>query len=99
MWTTREAANVRDIPRRVLLIGGSAAGVELVQFYAGMGTEVTIVERAGRLLDRENPRVGDITQRVRASPSAPGGRPPWPGAGPAARSSPLTTVPRPRRTW
>ena len=33
-----------------------------IQFYAGMGAEVTNVERAGRLLDREDPRVGEITR-------------------------------------
>jgi dihydrolipoamide dehydrogenase len=60
VWTSREATNVRDIPSRVLLVGGSAVGVELGQFYAGMGAQVTIVQRAGRLIDREDPRVGEL---------------------------------------
>lgn len=64
VWTNREATNVREVPRRVLLIGGSAVGVELGQFYAGMGAEVTIIERAGRLIDREDPRVGELTQQA-----------------------------------
>jgi dihydrolipoamide dehydrogenase len=64
VWTNREATNVRDIPPRVLLIGGSAVGVELGQFYAGMGAEVTIVERADRLLDREDPRVGALAEQA-----------------------------------
>jgi dihydrolipoamide dehydrogenase len=67
VWTNREATNVRDIPSRVLLIGGSAAGVELGQFYAGMGAAVTIVERAGRLLDREDPRVGALVEQALAA--------------------------------
>jgi len=60
VWTNREATNVRDIPSRVLLIGGSAVGVELGQFYSGMGAQVTIVQRADRLVDREDPRVGEL---------------------------------------
>ena len=60
VWTNREATNVRDIPSRVLLVGGSAVGVELGQFYAGMGAQVTIVQRADRLVDREDPRVGEL---------------------------------------
>jgi dihydrolipoamide dehydrogenase len=60
VWTNREATNVRDIPSRVLLVGGSAVGVELGQFYSGMGAQVTIVQRAGRLVDREDPRVGEL---------------------------------------
>src|SRR5262249_1819939 len=55
-WTNREATNVRDIPSRVLLVGGSAVGVELGQFYSGMGAQVTIVQPAGRLVAREGPR-------------------------------------------
>ncbi len=64
VWTNREATTVRDIPRRVLLIGGSAVGVELGQFYARMGADVTIVQRADRLLDREDPRVGELAAQA-----------------------------------
>jgi dihydrolipoamide dehydrogenase len=64
VWTTREATNVRDIPRRVLLIGGSAVGVEVGQFYARMGAAVTIVQRGQCLMDREEPRVGELAREA-----------------------------------
>src|SRR6266700_2936386 len=67
VWTNREASTVRDIPGRVLLIGGSAVGVELGQFYARMGAQVTIVQRAGRLVDREDPRVGELARDALAA--------------------------------
>jgi pyruvate/2-oxoglutarate dehydrogenase complex dihydrolipoamide dehydrogenase (E3) component len=67
VWTNREATNVREIPSRVLLIGGSAVGVELGQFYTGMGAAVTIVERAGRLIEREDPRVGALAEQALAA--------------------------------
>jgi pyruvate/2-oxoglutarate dehydrogenase complex dihydrolipoamide dehydrogenase (E3) component len=67
VWTNREATNVRDIPSRVLLIGGSAVGVEMGQFYAGMGAQVTIVQRAARLVDREDPRVGELAAKALAA--------------------------------
>ncbi|UGY91265.1 dihydrolipoyl dehydrogenase family protein [Streptomyces gobiensis] len=60
VWTNREATTLTDIPGRALLIGGSAVGVELGQFLARMGTRVTLVQRADRLLDREDPRLGEI---------------------------------------
>jgi pyruvate/2-oxoglutarate dehydrogenase complex dihydrolipoamide dehydrogenase (E3) component len=66
-WTNREATTVRDIPARVLLIGGSAVGVELGTFYARMGAAVTIVQRPGRLIDREEPRVGELAARALAA--------------------------------
>jgi dihydrolipoamide dehydrogenase len=67
VWTNREATTVADIPSRVLLIGGSAVGVELGQFYARMGAQVTIVQRAPRLIDREDPRVGDLAREALAA--------------------------------
>jgi len=67
VWTNREATNVRDIPSRVLLVGGSAVGVEMGQFYAGMGAQVTIVQRAARLVDREDPRVGELAAKALAA--------------------------------
>src|SRR5215472_602656 len=66
-WTNREATTVRDIPGRVLLVGGSAVGVELGQFYARMGAQTTIVQRADRLIDREDPRVGELAAQALAA--------------------------------
>ncbi len=67
VWTNREATNVRDIPSRVLLVGGSAVGVELGQFFARMGAQVTIVQRAGTLVDREDSRVGELARDALAA--------------------------------
>jgi pyruvate/2-oxoglutarate dehydrogenase complex dihydrolipoamide dehydrogenase (E3) component len=64
VWTNREATTVRDIPARVLLIGGSAVGTELGTFYARMGAQTTIVQRGQRLIDREDPRVGELAARA-----------------------------------
>ncbi len=60
VWTNREATTLREIPRRAVMVGGSAVGVELGQFLARFGTDVTIAERSDRLLSREEPRVGEL---------------------------------------
>jgi pyruvate/2-oxoglutarate dehydrogenase complex dihydrolipoamide dehydrogenase (E3) component len=62
VWTNREATTVADIPSRVLMLGGSAVGVELGQFYARAGADVQIVQRGATLIDREEPRVGELAQ-------------------------------------
>jgi dihydrolipoamide dehydrogenase len=64
IWTNREATTLREIPRRAVVFGGSAVGIELGQFLARMGSEVTIVQRADRLLDREEPRVGELINGI-----------------------------------
>ncbi|MBR8743242.1 NAD(P)/FAD-dependent oxidoreductase [Nocardiopsis sp. MG754419] len=68
VWTNREATSLTEIPPRALVIGGSAVGIELGGFLAGMGTRVTIVQRGSRLLDREDPRLCEIiTSRFEAN--------------------------------
>jgi dihydrolipoamide dehydrogenase len=67
VWTNRQATNLSQIPERAAFIGGGATGVELGQFLARMGTRVTILQRGPRLLDREDPALGDlIAQRLTA---------------------------------
>lgn len=61
VWTNREATTLTYIPGRVVLLGGSAVGVELGLFLRRYGAQVTIVERSGRLLSREDPRPGELT--------------------------------------
>jgi pyruvate/2-oxoglutarate dehydrogenase complex dihydrolipoamide dehydrogenase (E3) component len=61
VWTNREATTLTDIPPRVVLIGGSAVGVELGLFLRRYGAQVTILERSSRLLSREDPRPGELT--------------------------------------
>lgn len=61
VWTNREATTLTDIPDRVVMLGGSAVGVELGVFLHRYGAAVTILERSGRLLSREDPRPGELT--------------------------------------
>ena len=62
VWTNREATTVAEIPDRVVIIGGSAVGVELGLFLRRYGAQVTILETAERLLPREEPRPGELTE-------------------------------------
>ncbi|KUG51285.1 pyridine nucleotide-disulfide oxidoreductase [Kocuria rosea subsp. polaris] len=59
-WTNREAYTVRELPGRAVIVGGGAVGIEKATFLAGYGVEVTLVHRGPRLLDREEPRVGEL---------------------------------------
>ncbi len=48
-WTTREATSAHEIPRRLAVLGGGVAGVELAQAFARLGASVTLVARRGLL--------------------------------------------------
>jgi len=58
VWTNREATGLREVPRRLLVLGAGPVGVELGQAIARMGAEVAIVEGAERLLAREPAPLG-----------------------------------------
>src|SRR5437879_1672884 len=58
-WTNRQAAVPRELPERLVVLGGGAVGVELAQAFARLGSKVTIVEAGPRFLALEEPEAGD----------------------------------------
>jgi pyruvate/2-oxoglutarate dehydrogenase complex dihydrolipoamide dehydrogenase (E3) component len=58
IWGTREATSMKEIPRRLLVLGGGAAGVELAQVVQRLGGSALIIEGADRLLPREPEPLG-----------------------------------------
>jgi pyruvate/2-oxoglutarate dehydrogenase complex dihydrolipoamide dehydrogenase (E3) component len=57
-WTNRDAVQVEQPPRSLIVIGGGAIGVEFAQVFARFGSEVTLVEAAPHLLPLEEPAAG-----------------------------------------
>jgi pyruvate/2-oxoglutarate dehydrogenase complex dihydrolipoamide dehydrogenase (E3) component len=61
-WTNRQAAVPRELPERLVVLGGGAVGVELAQGFARLGSKVTIVEAGPRLLPMEEPEAAAALQ-------------------------------------
>jgi pyruvate/2-oxoglutarate dehydrogenase complex dihydrolipoamide dehydrogenase (E3) component len=59
VWGTREATSMKAVPRRLLVLGGGPAGVEMAQVVRRLGGEVTLVEGAQHLLAHELPPLGE----------------------------------------
>jgi len=59
IWTTREATAMKAVPRRLIVLGGGPAGVELAQVVLRFGGEVVLVEGSGRVLPREPAPLGE----------------------------------------
>jgi pyruvate/2-oxoglutarate dehydrogenase complex dihydrolipoamide dehydrogenase (E3) component len=59
VWGTREATSMQAVPRRMLVLGGGSAGVELAQVVRRLGGEAVIVEGADRLIPREAAPLGE----------------------------------------
>ncbi len=58
---------LRELPRRLLVLGGGPIGCELAQAFARFGADVTQVEMLPRLMIREDPEVSElVAARFRA---------------------------------
>jgi dihydrolipoamide dehydrogenase len=51
-WTSREATSMHSVPRRLVVLGGGVVACEMAQAVNGLGGDVTVLERAPRLLGR-----------------------------------------------
>ncbi|HEX2277864.1 MAG TPA: dihydrolipoyl dehydrogenase [Candidatus Tectomicrobia bacterium] len=68
VMTSREALRLRDVPERLLVVGGGYIGLELGSVYARLGSHVTVVELTEQLLpgiDRDLVQVIHQTLRKR----------------------------------
>ena len=64
--TSDSVWNLRTLPRRLLILGGGPMGCELAQAFQRLGSAVTLVQRSGRVLPREDPEIGAfITAQLR----------------------------------
>jgi pyruvate/2-oxoglutarate dehydrogenase complex dihydrolipoamide dehydrogenase (E3) component len=52
-WTNREATTSKQVPARLVVLGGGVVGVELAQAWRTLGSEVTLIEAVDRLIARE----------------------------------------------
>src|SRR5438477_7230392 len=59
VWGTGEAAGMKAVPRRLLVLGGGSAGVELAQVVRRLGGQAVVVEGADRVLPREPAALGE----------------------------------------
>jgi pyruvate/2-oxoglutarate dehydrogenase complex dihydrolipoamide dehydrogenase (E3) component len=53
--TNQSIFQLRELPKRLLVLGGGAVGVELAQAFARLGAEVVLLEALQRILQPEEP--------------------------------------------
>jgi pyruvate/2-oxoglutarate dehydrogenase complex dihydrolipoamide dehydrogenase (E3) component len=63
-WTTHDVIAAEKLPESVVVLGGGAVGCELGQVMARFGSDVTILEGAGRLLPTEEPEASDVLREA-----------------------------------
>ena len=58
--TNENVFSLRELPARLIVLGGGAIGVEMAQAYARLGSQVTIVERLPHILPQEDTEISDM---------------------------------------
>ena len=59
IWDNRDVTTAKEVPQRLLVLGGGVVGVEMAQAWKSLGAEeVTVVEMMPNLLPREEPFAG-----------------------------------------
>jgi len=64
LWSNREVTGMKSVPRRMLVLGGGAVGVEMAQAVRRLGGEVAVVESSPHLLPREASALGEALNEV-----------------------------------
>ncbi|MDX1490835.1 MAG: FAD-dependent oxidoreductase [Pseudohongiellaceae bacterium] len=52
--------DLRELPKRLLVLGAGPIGCELAQSFARLGSQVTLVDQASRVLPREDKEVSEL---------------------------------------
>lgn len=58
LWTNREVTALKEVPERLLIIGGGPVGVEMAQAVRRLGASVALVEGEEHLLSNEPAELG-----------------------------------------
>jgi dihydrolipoamide dehydrogenase len=64
VWTYREALVPDTMPKRLLVIGSGAIGIEFASFFRSFGSEVTVVETLDRILPVEDVEISDFAAKA-----------------------------------
>ncbi len=59
-WTSRDATSAKEVPGRLVIVGGGVVGVEMATAWRALGSEVTLLIRESAPLPRMEPFVGEM---------------------------------------
>ncbi|WP_121631468.1 dihydrolipoyl dehydrogenase [Tropicibacter alexandrii] len=63
VWSYKHALQPKRMPKRLLVIGSGAIGIEFASFYNALGAEVTVVEVMDRILPVEDAEISAFAKK------------------------------------
>jgi pyruvate/2-oxoglutarate dehydrogenase complex dihydrolipoamide dehydrogenase (E3) component len=58
--THKQAVLLRELPRRLAILGGGPIGIEFADLFARFGVEVTVLEQAATMLEKDDRELADL---------------------------------------
>jgi len=62
--TNESLFEIEDLPDHLLVVGGGPIGVEMSQAFANLGSKVTVIDMADRIMQNDDPELVEILQGV-----------------------------------
>jgi dihydrolipoamide dehydrogenase len=63
IWSYREAMVAKAIPKRLIVVGSGAIGIEFASFYRTLGAEVSVLEVQDRILMAEDEDIAKLAHK------------------------------------
>ena len=67
VWSYMEALVPKEIPQKLVIVGSGAIGIEFASFYNNLGSDVTVLDAAPRILPNEDEEISHMAQTIFAS--------------------------------
>ncbi|MCF6221985.1 MAG: dihydrolipoyl dehydrogenase [Robiginitomaculum sp.] len=64
IWTAKEAMIPDTMPKKLLVVGSGAIGMEFASFYNAFGSDVTVVEMVDRILPAEDAEISALAEKA-----------------------------------
>ncbi|MCM5552501.1 dihydrolipoyl dehydrogenase [Pleomorphomonas sp. NRK KF1] len=63
VWTYFESMVPEELPKRLLVVGSGAIGIEFASFYRALGSEVTVVEVMSQVMPVEDHEIAELAKK------------------------------------
>jgi dihydrolipoamide dehydrogenase len=64
IWTYRQALVPNTVPKSMIIVGSGAIGIEFASFYNALGSDVTVLEAADRILPAEDSEISAMAKKA-----------------------------------
>ena len=64
IWTYKEAMTPDIMPKKLLVVGSGAIGIEFASFYNTLGAEVTVIEVLPHILPTEDIEISELARKL-----------------------------------